>query len=267
MKVHVLGSGSGGNAIVLESERERVLVDAGFSPRMLATRMRSLAVEPESISALLITHEHGDHVRGARFAAARWKWSVHATPGTAQGYRFRRVPVTPLSPRRDVILNDFSFKVIRTPHDALEPVALVATARSSGARVGIAYDLGHVTERFARQFADVDVLLLEANHDEEMLWSGPYPWIVKQRIAGARGHLSNEAAGVMARYCVHRGLRHIVLCHLSQTNNRPDVAITAVKAALHGSGYRGTLQAALQDEPLSVSLGRAWRPAQMTLAL
>ncbi|HEX7122038.1 MAG TPA: MBL fold metallo-hydrolase [Gemmatimonadaceae bacterium] len=267
MKVHVLGSGSGGNAVVLESERERVLVDAGFSPRMLSARMKQLDVAPESISALIVTHEHGDHVRGARFAAARWKWPVYATPGTTEGYKFRRVPVAHLSPRREVVLDDFSFKVIRTPHDALEPVAFVATARSSGARVGIAYDLGHVTERFASHFLDVDILLLEANHDEDMLWAGPYPWIVKQRIAGLHGHLSNAAAGVMARACVHRGLRHIVLCHLSQTNNRPEVAISAVKAALHGSGYRGTLQAASQDQPLSVSLGRAWRPAQMALEL
>lgn len=267
MKVHVLGSGSGGNAVVLESERERVLVDAGFSPRALKLRMAPLGIEPETISALIVTHEHGDHVKGARFAAAKWQWPVFATPGTVAGHAFRRVPVQPLSPRREVVLQDFTIKVIRTPHDAREPVALVATCRSSGERVGIAYDLGHVTEKFARHFEDVDILLLEANHDEEMLWSGPYPWIVKQRVAGLQGHLSNAAAGEMARACVHKDLRHIVLCHLSQTNNLPRVALATVKDALHGSGFRGSLQAASQDDSVSVSVGRSWRPAQMALEL
>jgi phosphoribosyl 1,2-cyclic phosphodiesterase len=265
MKVHVLGSGSGGNAVVLETGRETVLVDAGFSPRRLKERMQRVGVSPEQVTALLLTHEHGDHISGARFAAARWNWLVYGTPGTLRGGRWRKTKVLPVEPRRELALEDLTFRFVRTPHDAREPVALVATSRSSGVRVGIAYDLGHVTQRFADHFADVDVLLLEANHDEEMLRTGPYPWPVKQRVAGPRGHLNNGDAGAMARSCAHHGLRHLVLCHLSRTNNVPEVAIHTVRRALRGSGFRGTVQAADQDEPLTVSLSGSCRPAQLSL--
>lgn len=267
MKVHVLGSGSGGNATVLDTGRERVLVDAGFSPRRLKERLQRVGIAPESVSALIVTHEHGDHICGARFAAARWNWPVFATAGTLHGGRWRKVKVEAVEPRRELALEDLTFRFVRTPHDAREPVAVVATVRSSGTRVGIAYDLGHATPRFVNHFADVDVLLLEANHDEEMLRTGPYPWPVKQRVAGMRGHLSNSAAGVMARLCVHRELRHIVLCHLSQTNNVPAVAMQTVHGALRGSGFRGTLHAAEQDVPLTVSLGQTRSAAQLSLAI
>ena len=136
-------------------------------------------------------------------------------------------------------------RLVRAPHDAEEHVALVVTVNSSGERVGIAYDIGHVTERFAAQFADVDVLLLESNHDDRMLATGPYPWSVKQRVAGPRGHLSNAEAGLMARACIHPGLRHLVLCHLSETNNRPQLALRAMRTSLRGSGFCGTLRAAV----------------------
>jgi phosphoribosyl 1,2-cyclic phosphodiesterase len=267
MKVHVLGSGSGGNAVVLDTGRERVLVDAGFSPRRLKERMQRVGLTPESVSALIITHEHGDHICGARFAAARWNWPVYATAGTLHGGRWRKARVEAVEPRREFALEDLSIRFVRTPHDAREPVAIVATARSSGARVGIAYDLGHATPRFVNHFTEVDVLLLEANHDDEMLRTGPYPWPVKQRVAGMRGHLSNHAAGAMARACVHRELRHIVLCHLSQTNNVPEVAMRAVRGALRGSGFRGTMHAADQDVPLSVSVGHGRSSAQLSLAI
>lgn len=267
MRVHVLGSGSGGNAVVLDTGRERVLVDAGFSPRRLKERMQHVGIAPESVSALVITHEHGDHICGARFAAAKWNWPVYATAGTLHGGRWRRARIEAVEPRRELLLEDLSLRFVRTSHDAREPVALVATARSSGARVGIAYDLGHATARFVSHFAEVDVLLLEANHDEEMLRTGPYPWPVKQRVAGLRGHLSNSAAGAMARECVHRELRHIVLCHLSQTNNVPEVAMQTVRAALRGSGFRGTMHAAAQDAPLSVAVGQGRSSAQLSLAI
>lgn len=138
----------------------------------------------------------------------------------------------------------------------------MVASRSGGERAGIAYDIGHVTERFARQFADLDVLLLESNHDDVMLRTGPYPWPVKQRVAGPLGHLSNKEAALMARACAHGRLRHLLLCHLSETNNRPDLALTAARSALRGTAFRGTLRVAKQDE--TVTLGRV---AQMELAL
>jgi len=165
---------------------------------------------------------------------------------------------------QDVVeLEDFQLKFVKAPHDAREPVALIATTKSTGERVGIAYDLGHLTERFIHYFADVDVLILESNHDGAMLRTGPYPWSLKQRVAGPNGHLSNAEAALMARSCVHRGLRHLVLCHLSQVNNRPEIALKAMRSALRGSGFRGSLQAAPQHTTLTLGGGAM----QMELSL
>ena len=141
-------------------------------------------------------------------------------------------------------------------------MSLVATVRSTGERVGIAYDVGHLSERFIRSFSECDVLLLESNHDSQLLRTGPYPWSVKQRVAGPNGHLSNAECALMARDCVHRGLRHLVLCHLSQINNRPELALRAMRTALRGVGFRGALQAAPQHS--IVTLGG---PAQIEMAL
>lgn len=285
MRVHILGSGSEGNATVLESAHERILVDAGFGVRNLAQRMKTVGIEPESISALIVTHEHQDHVRGAGAAARRWDLPVYATAGTlkttgdgGRGTGERAMPVsvaiepTPgrkkkrivkhvVDTRTEVEFDDFTIRFIRAPHDAREPVSLVATVKSTGERVGIAYDIGHVSEQFISHFTQVDVLLVESNHDEAMLRTGPYPWALKQRVAGPNGHLGNAEAGLMTRACVHRELRHVVLCHLSKVNNRPDMALRAMRSALKGTGFRGTLQAAPQDQPLT--LGGA---AQMELA-
>jgi phosphoribosyl 1,2-cyclic phosphodiesterase len=267
VRVHILGSGSRGNAVVLDSGRERLLVDAGFGPRVLARRLRAADVAPESITTLVLTHEHSDHVFGATRAARRWQWKVYGTRGTLAGCHARGGGAQQVELRRELVLDDFTVRFVRTPHDAREPVALVATARSSGTRVGIAYDLGHATHRFAGHFADVDILLLEANHDEDMLRTGSYPWPVKQRIAGPNGHLSNTDAGRMARGCAHRGLRHLVLCHLSENNNLPQVALGAVRSALRGTRFRGTLHAASQDRALTLDIGASRRASQLVLDL
>jgi phosphoribosyl 1,2-cyclic phosphodiesterase len=287
--VHILGSGSEGNAVVLESDHQRILVDAGFGVRELARRLKSVDVEPESVSALIVTHEHADHVRGAGAAARRWHWPVYATAGTLrakgkehsakgesalpiavsieppvtnQNAKKKRVVKHVVDTRTEVQLDDFSIRFVRAPHDAREPVSIIATVKSTGERVGIAYDIGHLTERFIGNFSSCDMLLLESNHDAQLLRTGPYPWSVKQRVAGPNGHLSNAECALMARECVHRGLRHLVLCHLSQTNNRPEIALRSMRSALRGAGFRGTLQAAPQHNIMT--LGGA---AQMELAL
>jgi phosphoribosyl 1,2-cyclic phosphodiesterase len=298
MRVHVLGSGSEGNAILLETPHQRILVDAGFGVRELVRRMKSVDIAPESVSALIVTHEHADHVRGAGAAARRYNWPVYATAGTlkakdSEGKRMadRRwrmgETATPISvaietrPRTadgirkkkrvvkhivdtktEVQLDDFSIRFIKAPHDAREPISLVATVKSTGERVGIAYDIGHLTERFIRSFSDCDMLLLESNHDAQLLRTGPYPWSVKQRVSGPNGHLSNAECALMAREITHRGLRHVVLCHLSQVNNRPEIALRAMKTTLRGCGFRGALQAAPQHS--TMTLGGA---AQIELGL
>lgn len=248
MKLWMLGSGSRGNALLLECAGSRVLVDAGFSPRMLSARLAEIGVAGESIEALVVTHEHTDHVRGARACAKRWGWELYASVGTAGAYaELGTSGVRTFAAGDTLELREFSLRSIPTPHDAAEPVAFVATARRSGMRAGIAYDIGHVTATLRDALAELDLLVLESNHDREMLRYGPYPRIVQTRIAGMKGHLCNDDSAMLASHCAHAGLEHVVLAHLSQKCNRPTLAKTAMAAALKKTAFRGQVTAAHQD--------------------
>jgi phosphoribosyl 1,2-cyclic phosphodiesterase len=248
VKVWMLGSGSRGNAMLLETGEWRVLVDAGFGPRALGERLACVGVEPRSIAAVVVTHEHSDHVSGVRSAAKRWGWSVFATAGTRMHTpELAKTPVTIIRRGAEFNIGDLEFRAVAAPHDAAEPIALIATDRPSGARVGIAYDLGHAPETLRRALQDLDLLVLEANYDEEMLRTGPYPRTVQNRIAGRNGHLSNRAAAELAGRCVSPSLTNIVLAHLSENCNTPRLALTAVGHVLRKARFRGRLTAANQD--------------------
>jgi len=187
VKLWMLGSGSRGNALLLECAGSRVLIDAGFSPRVLSARLAEIGVAGESIEALIVTHEHTDHVRGARSCAKRWGWELYATAGTAAAYgELASGSVRTFVAGDTLELREMSLRSVPTPHDAAEPVAFVATARRSGMRAGIAYDIGHVTTTLRSALTELDLLVLESNHDREMLRNGPYPRIVQTRIAGLK---------------------------------------------------------------------------------
>lgn len=265
MIVTILGSGSRGNAILLESSGARVLVDAGFGVRSLAARCASVSIPPESIGALVLTHEHGDHAGGACAAARKWGWTVFATAGTIAGTPgLSALGPTVIQCGRSTVLDTMRLSCVRTPHDAAESIALVAEG-ASGERVGIAYDLGHAPDGMDRDLDRVDALIVEANHDEGLLHAGPYPPVVQARIASARGHLSNLAAARLARTVAHAGLRHLVLAHLSQQNNTPDVARRTVEGSLRTSAFRGTLSVAGQDRVVQFDVARAQRVEQLML--
>lgn len=266
MNVTILGSGSRGNAVVLEADGARVLVDAGFTARTLATRMAAADIAPESIGAVLLTHEHTDHVSGACTAARKWGWKVFATPGTIAGTpglgALRPVAV---DPGEGLHLDTMHVRCVQTPHDASEPIAVVVDVPSSGTRLGIAYDLGHVPARIEQAMRQLDALILESNHDEAMLRAGPYPKVVQDRIAGGDGHLSNRAAAELARRVAHGGLRHVVLAHLSEHNNTPEVAHATVGSSLRATAFRGTLSVARQNAVTSFTVERARRVEQLSL--
>lgn len=248
MKLWMLGSGSRGNAVLLECGGSRVLVDAGFSPRTLAGRLAEIGVAGESIEAVVITHEHTDHVRGARACAKRWGWELYASAGTAAAYaELGTGGVRTFAAGDTLELREVSLRSVPTPHDAAEPVAFVATARRSGIRAGIAYDIGHVTTTLRDALVELDLLVLESNHDREMLRFGPYPRIVQTRIAGMKGHLCNDDSAALASHCAHAGLEHVVLAHLSQKCNRPTLAKAAMATALRKTAFRGSVTAAHQD--------------------
>lgn len=247
MRVWMLGSGSRGNAMLVECDGARVLVDVGFGPRALAQRLKTIDVAPESIEAAVITHEHTDHSGGVAACGRRWGWQVYATRGTIAGSSaLATMGARELRAGHPVDVASMTLLPVRTSHDAQEPVALVATGRRSGARLGVAYDLGCVTRGIRAAFHDLDLLVVEANHDDRMLRVGPYPRVVQDRIAGRSGHLSNGDGADLARECVQRNLRHVVLAHLSEQCNTPALALQSVGEALRQVTFRGRLHAAHQ---------------------
>ena len=200
LRITVLGSGSRGNAILIDGTDGAVLVDAGFGPRSLVRRLNAAGRRPEEISALVLTHEHTDHASGAAAACARWGWPLYGSAGTLEALGVGSGTV--VSPREARVftadgptaIGGFLLETTSVPHDARDCRALVFTDIRSGARAGVAMDVGQVPEALPLAFARLDLIAVESNHDEQLLASGPYPWSLKQRISGGLGHLSNGAA-------------------------------------------------------------------------
>lgn len=270
MRVWMLGSGSRGNATLIESGECRVVIDAGFGPRILQRRMLVAGVPPESVEACVITHEHSDHVRGATRCARRWGWPMFASFGTISESRLASLPiggVTGFVPGATLTFSRLEVSTFRTPHDAVDPVGVVVTDRANGARVAVATDVGHASAGLRRHVHDVDMLVIESNHDEDMLWNGTYtPWL-KRRIASNEGHLSNRVCAELVREAVAPRLRQVVLAHLSEENNTPRVAFDSMRAALRTTAFRGSVMPAAQDTmlgPFVVAAGRSG-PEQLSL--
>jgi phosphoribosyl 1,2-cyclic phosphodiesterase len=253
LRVVVLGSGSGGNAVVVESGARRLLVDAGFSCRELERRMRAVGIEPNSISALLLTHEHEDHVRGVARFALRHKTPVWATAGTLAGTEIPpdAVPrVTTIESGRPVEVAGFHVEPFLIPHDAREPVGFVVED-AAGRRVGLCGDIGCRSRLAWAKLVELDLLILETNHDLDLLRNGPYPWALKQRVAGRHGHLSNTEASDGLPELLSERLRTLVLYHLSRINNTAALAAATVGESLDRAGSRTAVVVADQFEPTS----------------
>lgn len=243
MKVFVLASGSSGNASVFESKGTRVLVDAGIGPRTLA-RGLFLAGASGAPHAIVVTHAHGDHLGNYRRIAAKHNIPVYMTESTARtAMPGSNVDLRYFSPRQPFAIGALTVAPLPLPHDA----AQVSLVLSDGERsAGIATDLGEVPPALPAHLARCDVLLIESNHDVEMVERGPYPGFLKRRILSARGHLSNEQTGALLRSL--GGATHtVVLMHLSKTNNRPDLALDCARDAL--AGRRVRLSVAPPSEP------------------
>lgn len=246
----VLGSGSAGNAVVLESGGRRLLIDAGFSCRELERRLAAVGCPTEDFDGVVVTHEHSDHVRGAPRFAARHGLTVWATQGTLDGIDWgRHRPPTQVvrsgAPHR---VGEFGVEPFGVPHDAREPVGFVVQD-AAGHRVGLVADLGTRSQLAWARLRDLDVLILEANHDLSMLRDGPYPWPLKQRIASRHGHLSNREAADGLPELLSDRLRHLVLYHLSRTNNRPVVAESEIGEALAREGCTAEIVVSDQLQP------------------
>lgn len=226
-----LGSGSKGNALLVEAGPTRVLVDCGFGPREAARRLERLGVAPQSIAAVLVTHEHADHVGGVAACAARFGWTLHASHGTATAARqLADCPVRRFDSHAAFAIGDLAIHPYPVPHDAREPTQFVF---SDGARsLGVLTDAGCVTPHILAMLTGCAALVLECNHDADMLARGRYPPPLKRRIAGDYGHLDNRAAAGLLRGIGGAGLAHVVAAHLSEENNTPELARAALADAL-----------------------------------
>jgi phosphoribosyl 1,2-cyclic phosphodiesterase len=232
MRFASLGSGSRGNALLIEAGTTRVLIDAGFGPREMARRLERLGIAAPDVEAVLVTHEHSDHVGGVFACARRFGWDVLLTHGTLAACRGDRDQVRPtiIDSHASLAVGDICIQPFPVPHDAREPVQFVVGDGAS--RLGVLTDAGHVTPHMVAMLATCDALVLECNHDVQMLAQGSYPQALKRRIGGDWGHLDNAAAALLLSKVRHSGLRHIVAAHLSEENNRPALARAALAAVL-----------------------------------
>ena len=233
MRFASLGSGSRGNALVVESGDTRVLLDCGFGIRETVRRLERLGIEAKSLSAILVTHEHSDHIGGVFKFARRHSIPVWLTHGTlvAAPQRDTELPeVTLIDGHLAYALGDLEIRPYPVPHDAREPVQYVF---SDGARkLGVLTDCGSLTAHVLAMLDGCDALVLECNHDESMLAASDYPPALKRRISGRLGHLSNEAAAALLAQVNVSRLQHLVAAHLSEQNNQPALAVTALATVL-----------------------------------
>ena len=260
VKFTILGSGSAGNCTYVETAGARILVDAGFSPLQIRKRLATIGRTPENLTAILITHEHSDHVGGLRVLAKRLKVPVYMTGATHDAYRRsardtfgNRVTLERVetfhagSPFQigDILITPFTI-----PHDAVDPVGF--TFQSEGIKAGICTDLGYMPTSVKHHIRSCHILMIESNHDLEMLRGGPYPWSVKQRVMSRVGHLSNDALADFLTTDYDGGSEYLILAHLSEQNNHPEVArVTAERALGEQRNFvRNQLMLATQHEPL-----------------
>lgn len=253
IEVAFLGSGSTGNCAVVRSGRTALLLDAGISPRQISVRLGKLGMSLDDVSGLLLTHEHSDHVASAAALAAKRGLPVWGTRGTLEraglpGPLFADLRVVCDGEEVSFGNGDLTVRVTATPHDGTEPVCYVF-ADGGGRRVGVATDLGHLSEKVLAALAGCEVLGLEANHDVDVLREGAYPAFLKRRILSDVGHLSNDAAAEGLARLLDGTTTTVVGLHLSQNNNTPALAERALRKGLERLGAKVALELAGPSSP------------------
>ena len=255
MRFSVLASGSSGNACYVETAQTRILIDAGLSCRELMRRLELVHVDPKAPEALIITHEHVDHMRGAGPLARLLDIPVYINSST-----FRKSiktlgnlskPMT-IHTGQTITIKDLAIETFTKCHDTADPMGLVLS--SDGARLGLITDLGRSTQVVEDRLRGCHALIIEFNHDQRMLEDGPYPWEVKRRIKGPEGHLSNRQAGELLEAVAHKDLGLVILAHLSRVNNNELSAFKEAKDALTRRGLKNTkIVVSRQDHPVSMA--------------
>jgi phosphoribosyl 1,2-cyclic phosphodiesterase len=262
LRVSILASGSSGNLTLLETERTRVLVDAGLGKRETLARLAAVGLDFDHLDGILITHEHADHCNGLPQVLGLWKAPLYVTEPTMDAlqrilpetFRKRLQRAETIQAGQRFSIGDIGVHAFAIPHDAADPIGF--TFRTNGTKVAICTDLGYMPELVKVHLRETDCLILESNHDLDMLKVGPYPWTVKQRVLSRTGHLSNHA---VSEYLADPDgfdshARYLVLAHISQENNNPDVARISAEEALRRrpaeAAFAGELLVASQQVPL-----------------
>ena len=227
MKFASLGSGSKGNGTLVRAEGDLVLVDCGFTLKQTELRLQRLGISGHELSAILVTHEHGDHINGVGPLARKYQIPVYATAGTVRSRKLGAInELNLIVGYQSFVIGHFSITPVAVPHDASEPAQFVIEANKK--RLGLLTDLGSISPHVEQSYQDCDALLLEANHDPLMLASGAYPSSLKQRVGGAWGHLSNKQASSLLERIDCSKLQHLVVAHISQQNNSLSLAQAAI---------------------------------------
>ena len=246
MRMCSIASGSSGNCIYVGSDNSHLLIDTGISKKRIEEGLNKLEIKGDELDGILITHEHVDHIAGLGVLARRYGLPMYATPGTIDAILHTK-SVGTIDPAlfheihagEDFTIGDMTIEPIAISHDAAEPVAY--KMKQPGKSMAVMTDLGIYDDHIVEKLQNVDVLLLEANHDVRMLQAGAYPYPLKQRILGDKGHLSNERSGQLLGKVLHDHLKHIVLGHLSKENNYPELAYETVRleVELGDNPYKG----------------------------
>ncbi len=221
MRFASLGSGSSGNCTVMQDSEASFLIDCGFSCKETVRRLETKGVDPESIIAIFVTHEHSDHKNGVATFARKFGTKIMGTPGTLSKLDIVPSNTVELTYGEPVAVGQMDIFPVKVLHDAEEPSQFIV--QGDGERFGILTDVGTVSDHLLYWYHECDTLFVEANHDEWMLRNGPYPTHLKRRIAGDLGHLSNDQTAVFVRLVKHSRMRSLVLGHLSKTNNKPEI--------------------------------------------
>ncbi len=234
MRFASLGSGSEGNALLVEVAQTRVLLDCGFGLQDSIARLAKLDIAPKQLTGIVVTHEHGDHIAGVARLARKFNLNVWLTHGTLRACPKAFVNVAQLheiDAHRSFAINDIQIHPYPVPHDAAEPVQYVL---GDGARrLGVLTDVGCSTPHIETMLSGCDALVLECNHDAQLLAAGDYPYSLKQRVGGRLGHLNNQqAADILAKLDTRR-LQHLIAAHLSHKNNTPELALAALGSVLN----------------------------------
>ena len=255
MNISLLASGSKGNALLIASGRSRLLIDAGLSARELCRRLDEVEMAPGELTGIAVTHEHVDHVRGLGLLSRRFNLPVYLHHSVASVLADSQQParVVEFDSGHDLPVGDLVLRAFPVTHDAVATVGFTVTGPCG--KLGVATDLGVATRLVAEELRGCRALVLESNHDEELLRDGPYPWPIKQRIRGSHGHLSNRDSAVLLETLCWEGLGTVCLAHLSETNNHPELAAGAAQTVLdRQKACRPQLLLGRQDRPVTWSI-------------